>query len=375
MKISATTGLSEQYRRVPPRLKELRATVEDGILVLRSVQGSPLRRILFVNNYGMAQAWRLWKYGVYPGNHLWGCLELARRGYEILLPEPVTGRRIVKRLRNDWLPALIAARRLKTDDIVYCGHNVLLWTPLLKALKVVRCKIVGILFASEPLLFGNLYDGVIAHTPVAEENAAVRCPKALCAHISWGMDLDFFPSYSYEPRWFLSCGKTFRDFSVIAEAFNGLATAATIIHPRPDAIDPMPPNITMESARAIGEAVYAPLAHHYYRYSIATLLTLVPDPKRRHSAGLTNLFESMVCGRPVIVTRTSALMSEIDVENSGIGLYVNSCDASSLRQAVMRLTENAGEAREMGLRGRKLCEQYYNMDRFGAELHAFFEKL
>jgi glycosyltransferase involved in cell wall biosynthesis len=323
----------------------------------------------------MARAFQLWKEGVYPGHHLWGCLELALMGYEVLIPEPATGGGIVKRLKNDWLPALVAIHRLKADDIVYCGHNILLWTPLFKALKTVKCKIVGLLFAREPLLFKNLYDGVIAHTPVARENFAANSRKIPCTHISWGMDLDFFNFYPYDPRWILSCGKTFRDFDVIAEASCNLATNVMIMHPSPNMVPSMPLNVKIESAGLLGEGIYAPLVHYYYRHSSATLLTLRSDPKQRHSIGLTNLFESMASGRPVIVTRTSALTSEIDVEKSGIGLYVNPGDAPSLRNAMMRLVGNPDEARGMGLRGRELCEQYYNIDRFANDLHGFFEKL
>jgi len=83
----------------------------------------------------------------------------------------------------------------------------------------------------------------------------------------------------------------------------------------------------------------------------------------------------MACGRPLIVTRTNALTSEIDVENSGIGLYVKPGDAGSLREAVKRLANEPEEAREMGQKGRKLCEECYNMDRFADDLHSFFEKL
>ena len=142
-----SSELSAQHRRVPSQLKNIRAAMEDGVLVLRGAADTPARRILYVNSYGMARAWRLWKEGLYPGNHLWGCLELTQMGYEILIPEPAAGRGLRRRLKNDWHPARIAACRLKADDLVYCDHNVLLWTPFLKVLKTVKCKIVGLLFA------------------------------------------------------------------------------------------------------------------------------------------------------------------------------------------------------------------------------------
>lgn len=148
-----------------------------------------------------------------------------------------------------------------------------------------------------------------------------------------------------------------------------------IVYPNPERLYPMPSNVIIETVCKRNEYIYVPLAHYYYRYAAATLLTMQPDPNLRHSIGLTNLFESMACGRPAIVTRTSALTTEIDVEKSGIGLYVEPSDSESLKKAIIRLAENPEESREMGQRGRLLCEKHYNIARFSEDLHMFFEKL
>ena len=362
-------------RHIPKQYKKLQASEEDGILVLRGLKGASRRKILYVNSYGMAKAWRLWREGMYPGNHLWGCLELATMGYEILIPEPVTGGRLVRRLKTDWHPALTAINRLTQNDIVYCGHNVLLWTPFFKALRLIKCKIIGMLFAREPLFLPNIYDGVIAHTPLALKHATSLCPKASCVHISWGMDLDFFEPYPYTPEWFLSTGKTCRDFEVMMKAFDGLNERAVLVHSQPNSLVDVPKEIRVELDRNLGEEVYLNLANHYYRFSRAVLITLQKDPSKRRAVGITNLMESMACARPVIVTRTGGQLTELDVEKEGIGLYVEPGDASSLQMALLRLTRNPEEAREMGLRGRQLCEQFFNIGRFATELHAFLDKL
>jgi glycosyltransferase involved in cell wall biosynthesis len=371
------TSIVEQYKRPPAKLDLIREDIEDGVLVLRSKNNATAihRKILFINDYGMARAWRLWKDGVYPSNHLWGCVELAIKGYEVYLPEPANGTGLAKRLKNDWFPVLSAARRLNREDIIYCGHNVLLWTPFLKSLGILRCKIVGLLYAREPLPYGNTYDGIIAHTPVSEKNAARMYTRPLCEHISWGMDLDFFRPFPYEPKWILSCGKTFRDFKVLAVALKGMNLPIKIIHPDPASIKGLLPSIDVESARSIGEGIYAALAEYYYRFSIATLLTILPDPTNRHSIGLTNILESMACGRPIITTRTSAMTSEIDVEKEGVGFFVDVCDGLSLRNALLDLQHNPKEAERMGLKGRQLCEDFFNIDRFANDLHNFFERI
>ena len=79
--------------------------------------------------------------------------------------------------------------------------------------------------------------------------------------------------------------------------------------------------------------------------------------------------------RPVIVTRTGALPSEIDVEKAGCGLHVPPDDPGALREAIALLADNPGKAQQMGEVGRRLCETYYNMDRYSSGLHRFFESI
>lgn len=366
---------NSQNKMSSTNFDNIQASVENKILKISGSKDSIKRKILYVNSYGMAKAWRLWERGVYPGHHLWGCLELAAMGYEILIPEPTHTTGILKRLITDFRPAMIAAFYLSADDIVYCAHNVLLWVPFLKMIKVIRCKVVGLLFAQEPLPFASVYDGIIGHTPVASAHAASIAPRVLCRHISWGVDLSFFRFYPYEPQFVLSCGKTFRDFDVIAKAWTDLSNPLSIVHPDPGQCPSMSDNVSFVSAREIGEDIYVSLVNKFYRYTTVSLLTMVPDTNNRHTIGITNLFESMAAGRPVIVTRTSALTSEIDVEAAGIGIFVQPSNPTALKQAVEWFHENPQKAAAMGERGRQLCEQHYNIERFASDLHNFFEEL
>jgi glycosyltransferase involved in cell wall biosynthesis len=91
--------------------------------------------------------------------------------------------------------------------------------------------------------------------------------------------------------------------------------------------------------------------------------------------GLTNVFESMAAARPVIVTRTSALVGEIDVEASGIGSFVEPGDVSGLARAMSQLYRESDKAKQMGLNARRLCEERFNINRFASHLHQFFERL
>src|SRR6476620_314308 len=127
----------------------------NGIVVLSPENRQPFRRVLYVNLYGGASIWEKVKKGIMPPHHLWGCLELTRMGYEVALAEPVWNFEIRKAYPHDLSLLKMARNWLRPDDILYCGHNVLFWMPVLKRLGLVRSHIVSLLYAREPLNFGN----------------------------------------------------------------------------------------------------------------------------------------------------------------------------------------------------------------------------
>ncbi|NLG38415.1 MAG: glycosyltransferase family 4 protein [Fibrobacter sp.] len=349
------------------------SSVEDGILILRPKNIKVKRRILFVMTYGMALVYRLWLKGLYPSNHLWGCLELIQKGYEILLPEPVKVNNITRRFRIDLFPTKIALELLQPNDIIYCAHNVLLWAPILKLAKILKCKIVGQLYAREPLPFSIAYDGIIAHTLTAEKKAKKIWSKAAIKHIPWGMDLDFFKAYPYEPQWAMSCGKTFRDFQIIKSVYQNLTTTLKLIVA--EKVEGLPPNVQVVDAKQYGDLIYPKLVHDFYRYCNVSLITIKSDEKKRHSIGLTNLFESMACARPVIATKTGALIDELDIHKEEFGIFIPPDDTDALENTIKKLSQETEEAEQFGLRGRKLCENYYNMERYSSDLDNYFDTI
>ena len=94
----------------------------------------------------------------------------------------------------------------------------------------------------------------------------------------------------------------------------------------------------------------------------------------RIARGVQNkVLEAMAMARPVVITRTGAVPSEIDVEKSGCGLFVPPNDPGALASALVSLADNPADAQAMGAAGRRLCESHYNIERFAADLHRFFE--
>src|SRR4030095_3859246 len=132
-----------------------------------------------------------------------------------------------------------------------------------------------------------------------------------------GVDLPFFPTLPYDPKWFLSCGKTRRDFEVLGWAARANSLPIHVINTDlPKEIE-WPAHVRRITGGRDGDwqtVSYTDLMHEHYAGCTATLITILSDPNERYAAGCTQLLEAMALGRPVIITRTGALASELDVE-------------------------------------------------------------
>lgn len=355
---------------------------EHGLVVLSPSRTRPIRRVLFVNCYGGKACWEKIKRGLLPPHHLWGCLELVRMGYEVALAEPLADLWVLMRRPSlhDLKLLRIALSWLGRDGILYCGHNFLYFIPLLRVLGVVRCHIVSLFYGREPLAFARAHSGIIAINGAAAEHARKVAPRAKVAHLGWGVDLDFFPRLAYKPQWFLSCGITCRDFATLSAAASRTRQPIRVICPELPVGLTWPSNVDLVDGGSgwntdDKKVTYEGLLHSHYAHSSGSLIILENDPTELTGCGFTNLIEAMAMARPVIVTRTGALPTEIDVEEAGCGLFVPPEDPEALAHAIDSLGNDPIRAEAMGRRGRKLAEKSYNIERYARDLHNFFESL
>jgi hypothetical protein len=359
--------------------QEISAENHRGMTILRSTGRKPFRRVFYLNSYGMANAWRQYRDGTHPGQHLWGCLELLRMGYEVAMPDERNQSGPFFNYRRQDLKYVEFARGwLGRDGIVYSGHTILFWTPLLSRLRIIRCPVVSMLYArGENLRFAGGYKGVLALTPAAADRARALAPNAQIAHVRWGVDMPFFPVLPYNPRWFLSCGKTRRDFPTLKAAAAHPAPIHVINTRLPSGID-WPSNVRQFTGGSKGDWLtvsFRDLIHEHYAGCAASLILLQADPAQRYAAGFTQLLEAMALARPVIVTGTGALADELDVEREGCGIAVPPEDPAAIIAAMKAISDDPARAEAMGINGRRLCETRYNINRYGADLHRFFESL
>lgn len=350
--------------------------VPGGVILSRPGRANG-RRVLFINSYGGPDLWRKIRTGLQPTHHLWGCIELLSRGYTVLVAEPLKHfewrRRIfphdLKYHRHivDWV---------RRDDIIFCAHTLLYWLPLLQLLGYRRRPLVSLTYARETLDFAAAHRGVIALTPAAAEEARRMAPRAKVAMLGWGADLAFFPVLPYSPQFFLSNGRTHRDFDTLARgvALAGLPTSV-LSAPRSPEI-PWSRHVDRIPSTASGEAVsFNELLHRYYANCTASLIALKTDPLEKTAVGLTSAIEAMAMARPVVVTKTGAMPGILNLDQSRCGLAISPEDPAALAEAMKFLAANPAAAAEMGAAGRRHCESYFNIERYASDLDAFFESL
>jgi len=351
-------------------------SVPGGIILSRrgSTNG---RRVLFVSSYGGPNLWRQIRDGLAPTHHCWGCIELLSRGYTVLVAEPIKHFSI----RGSILPHDLKYHRhiagwLRKDDILFSAHTLLYWIPLLHQLGYRRRVIVSLTYAREQLDFPRAHRGVIALTPAAADEARRVAPHAKVAMLGWGADLGFYQVLPYNPEFFLSCGRTERDFATLARGV-GLAGHATIVISAQSA----PGIVWPANARRVGVAgpgdsiPFSELIHNYYANCTASIIALNADPREKTAVGFTAAIEAMAMARPVIVTHTGAMPSVLDLVKRRCGIAIPAGDAQALADAMRVLHDDPAAAADMGAAGRRHCEEYFNINRYAAGLDAFFQSL
>jgi hypothetical protein len=316
-----------------------------------------------------------------PPHHLRGCLELARMGYEVALVEPLPDFYFSRRALPHDLKLLKLVRNwLGEDGIVFCGHNVLYWLLLLKKLGFLKCRIVSHLWAREPLNFAKAHSGIIGLTPAGAEQARRLAPKVPVAQLGWGADLSIYPQIPYDPQALFSCGIALRDFKTLSLAAAKCDHPVKVVCPGEIEGVTWSPNVeAINSGKGWNfekkRLSYQELLHNYYAKSTASLLILKKDPIQYTAIGFTEIIEALAMARPVIMTRTGALPTQIDVEKEGCGIFVPPEDPDALAEAMNFIANNHSRAESMGRKARELAEGYYNIERYARDLHKFFESL
>ncbi|MFW6275049.1 MAG: glycosyltransferase [bacterium] len=182
----------------------------------------------------------------------------------------------------------------------------------------------------------------------------------------WGADLDFFSNYldsQTEPPaldFIYSTGGTGRDFETLIKAFNDVDFNLKITTKRDEGLRDAPSNVIIDNSVKPGLLSVGLIRKEYYN-SLAVAISL---KKTGHlwPVGITVIMEALAMAKPIISTVND--MYPFNLEKEKIGYYVDYYDEKGWKDAVNYLKNNPDEAREMGERGRHLCQKKYNYNKF-----------
>lgn len=328
------------------------------------------RTLLYVPFVGGAGIFRSWLRSRLRGHCLWGAPQLAAMGYRIILLSrpnrvPLVGHHLVQDI-HAIKPFLTD---LRDDDIVFCNHNTMFWIPLICSVRP-RIRLVGYLYAREPLPLIKRYHAVGCMTPAAARQARQRAPRVQCALVPWGIDLSgrAFEPAPFSGKYLLSVGSTGRDDRTLFRASELMPY--TIRKCSRGAVSACHPDSVIECPALTPEMVA-----DMHGPATAVLLSLRKDTHLREAVGYTSLLESLAHARPVIKTRTGAIDELIDVDGAGVGRTVPPADPAALAREATFFMENRDLAEEAGLRGRRLIENRFSISHFAEGLHKIFSDL
>ncbi|MDJ0510219.1 MAG: glycosyltransferase family 4 protein [Crocosphaera sp.] len=154
-----------------------------------------------------------------------------------------------------------------------------------------------------------------------------------------------------------------RDYKTLAKAITDLDVDLKVCAVSPNAKtmrDTFPK--VLPKNMSVGYYDWADLLQ-LYRDSDVVVISL---KDHNYQAGLTTLFESLACKRPVIMTRTIGLVEEF--ADAGLIMTVHPNDPKGMRSAILELLNNPDKAQAMATRGYERVRKNHNSECYVEDL-------
>ena len=358
-------------------------------------------KVLITNNYSMENAYSLWENGKSGSHHVWGKVELERKGTIEMETFRHEKFRFLNKLGNlvgiTHLDQQIRILSHKNFDILYAPYafNNTAFLVFLKWLGIFRKPIVvtvhqpylgtrsknklwrkitkkallqydSTIFLSEPLM-----NEAVERLEIPPHIANERFSTA-----QWGPDTEFY-SHNLENEapltdctYAVSAGHTDRDYETLIEAFRNINFPLKIYCTPNSApnIQSLPENVTVHSKRI----PYVELLEIYQKARFI-LIPMVYPKKKEGCQGMTSLQDVVALGKPTILTKNKHL--NLDVEKEGFGFLVEMGDVNGWIIAVNKLINDDDLLITMGNNSRRVYREKFNSEIFAASLEQEFMKV
>jgi len=220
----------------------------------------------------------------------------------------------------------------------------------------------------------SAHTGFLCLTQKAEATFGKYAPSSF---LPWCVDLDMFdgkPAKALPKRpFFLSTGKTQRDFSTLVQAACNVDAEIRIIGPASLRPTKLPANLCWidTTLDPPDQAIDYPTLREWYAQCIGVCIPLTGDAD--DTCGYTNLLEGMAMSKPVLMTKSGCL--DLDPEAEGCGLWIRPKDIEDWTVKMNLLIEKPNLAAKMGEKGRKIAERNFSPERFDTNVVDFLKKL
>ena len=329
----------------------------------------------------------------YKGNmssrHFYGSIELEKSGKYIIQNISLDSRQNIKgTIHNN----LLMLRKADVLFIPYLFVMPLFLLAISKHLKLSNKKIIAICHTTmkqgngtmERFVFKIIYSAIdcvffhsIKNMEESINNHSITTSRA--RFLYWGDDLEYVDKTFPNPKmgdFFISTGREQRDYQSLIRAFDNNTIPLEIFTNKKnydnsydflDEIKNKYDNVQIHFVDRSNESTIK-LA----KRTSECLCVVIPLNKDHinYCLGLTSVIEAMAMRKPVISTYNP--YSPIDIEKEGIGLVVD--EKRTWEEAILYIYNHKEEAKDMGLKGRKLAEKLFNINKCVEQIENVIEE-
>jgi glycosyltransferase involved in cell wall biosynthesis len=198
--------------------------------------------------------------------------------------------------------------------------------------------------------------------------------RQITESIQWGVDHKFYskitPSNeSHDSSGIvLTCGRTSRDLTTFSKAIKAANVKSHVICPEKEVTR----LVDTEGLISVDVTSYSTTQKDNTYQKMADVIQkirviAIPLEKQSTLAGLTSLMDCLGFGKPVIMTKNPCI--DLDIENLGIGTWVDPYDVDGWTRAIKWHFDNIEQSNCMGLKAKALGKRL-SAESFGKKINS-----